>query len=785
MLGRSWPAAGAQGLAAPVLLLAVLAALVAALDLWWVARDVAPMPHPFDPYAYLARSFRFLEAPDLSRVPELALHGRPPLYQLLSLPGLAIFGRSLDAALLLNVVSKLALLGCTGAMAWLLGGARAGLLAALLVVAYPPVVHLSHVYRPHAALPTCVAASSLFLLLLVRRPSPPLAWAAGASLSFGLLIHPSFALVMGLPALAAGLHLALFRSPPRIPETPARSIAWLLAKLRDPFVTRGLVVAALLALLPAAVWYLSHGDALLEKARFVGARDKIIHLGFPRRGGLLFWYVRTAPAAVSNVLTAFAALGVIQCLRRPSVPRLLLVFALVAGLFSLNLQPARAWWYGAMLLPLAACVTAVGVSELRPARLGQAAALVCAGVAVFLLAFLHLGDAPWSRPVARALGSPLGKDACATLRNAFFCPAPPQPEPWPFTKMMATAEHHSQCGSGRPCTVFLAGKTQYRPFGDGWPTLSTGLFDFHSVQAVPEASFVFLISAAKQCGVEQMLQSDLVVWFEPDARERLGCFGAWSAFLDGPPSPFARSHATLGSFPVPGGRRARLTARTAPLTREEREAVLEGTARAATEANRARREVIRESQEILPARQEIAPQVARTTDGRSARADRPSSMVWAGLRSVHLLGPGHAPAARGHGALGEEHALPFVTLAGGVELAVLAVLVGLGGHGNVLERRDGRLHGLHFRHQLGLRAAGPEHGTRDRQRRRRRETGLQKLPPVQGVSRFFAHESVFLSLGCRRFLHPRPVRRRKSPGGDPLDARTIARIQPFTKSRKR
>lgn len=573
---RAWRAA---------LALAALAAGVVALDLWWIARDSAPMPHPYDPYAYLARALRFPAAPGWGGVSALSLDGRPPLYQLLSLPLLALFGRSLDAALLVNVAFKLVLLGCTYAIGRLLGGARAGLLAALLVAAYPPVVHLTHVYRPHAALPACVAASTLLLLLLLRRPSPPLAWATGLSLAFGLLIHPIFALVLGLPSLAVGLYLALFRAPPRLPEAAARSGAWLVAKLRDPLLTRGLAVAALLAVVPAGLWYLAHGATLIDQHQLVAGRARPLQLGFPRLSSQLFWYALSAPAALSNVLTAVVALGVFQCLRRPSAPRLLLVFALVAGLLSLNLDATRVWWYGAELLPLAAAISAVGVVELRPPALARAAAGACAAVAVFLLAFVHLGDAPWSRPVARALGSRVGKSSCATLRNALFCPAPPRSEAWPFTAMMAAAAApDAPCGGERPCRVFLAGKTQYRPYGDGWPTLSSALFDFHAVLAAPQCSFVFLVPVRDRCGMDLMLGSDYVVWFEPDGSERIGCFGAWSEFLAAPPPALA--YHTLARFELPGGRHARLSARTGPATPQERQAVAEALRKVLPRRNR-------------------------------------------------------------------------------------------------------------------------------------------------------------------------------------------------------
>jgi hypothetical protein len=567
------------------LALAALATGVVALDLWWIARDSAPMPHPYDPYAFLARALRFPEAPGWAGVAALSLQGRPPLYQLLSLPLLAVFGRSLDAALLLNVAFKLVLLGCTYGIGRLLGGVRAGLLAALLVAAYPPVVYLGHVYRPHAVLPACVAASTLLLLLLLRRPSPQLAWASGLSLAFGLLIHPTFALVLGLPSLAAGVFLALFRAPPRWPPAPTRSGAWLLAKLRHPLVTRGLLPAALIALLPALLWYLSYGATLVDAHQLVASRARPLQLGFPRLSSELFWYVLSAPAALSNVLTALVVLGVLQCLWRPSPPRLLLVFALGAGLLSLNLHATRAWWYGAELLPLAAAISAVGVVELRPAALARAGAALCAIVAIFLLAFVHLGDAPWSRPVARALGSRVGKASCATLRNALFCPGPPRSDTWPFTAMMAAAAaHDASCGSARPCVVFLAGKMQYRPYGDGWPTLSSALFDFHAALGAPQHAFAFRVPVRDHCGMDGMLGSDYVVWFEPDGAERIGCFGAWSEFLAAPPP--ALGYETLARFELPGGRHARLSARTAPATPQEREAVAEALRKVLPRRNR-------------------------------------------------------------------------------------------------------------------------------------------------------------------------------------------------------
>lgn len=563
-------------------LLAGLMIAAVSMDQWWIWRDAAPMPHPFDPYAYLANALRFLHRVEtaglgqaVGGLHELALQGRPPLYQLLSLPGLALFGRSADAGLLVNAAFEAALMVSTWGLARLVGGPRAGLLAALLVVSYPPIAHLAHIYRPHFALPACVATSTWLLLRLARERAPRAALLFGTSLAFGLLIHPTFALVLAAPTLVVGSHLLLSGGEPRRPADLRGTPRWLLARLRDPFVTRGLAPAALIALAPTLLWVAYAGHELFGIASHYAARPKPPMVGFPGVESAFWWYPLTAPGALSNVLAGLAAYGLVRCSLGPGAALRVLAFTLAAGLCMLTLQPARAWWYAASVLPLAAAVTAVGICRTRPPGLAGVLAVACVGVALFCGWTVRWGVPAPARPLAAALGAPLGSQTCLTPRSAAFCPAPPRIERWPARDIVAAVvESDRRCGGpGRPCNVFLA--LPYAPdfrFRSGWPNLSTAFFDYHAARHWPELQVGFLRDSLRRCDVAAVLASDYVLWLEPSSERRSGCFDTWTRFFDSPPRAFARAHEDLASFPLPRGRRARLVVRSAPLDAAERRA---------------------------------------------------------------------------------------------------------------------------------------------------------------------------------------------------------------------
>lgn len=546
------------------LALALLVLAVAGAHALWIARNAAPMPHPQDPYYYLARTLEFadaLRAGSAAGVREafegLATAGRSPLYQLLATPFVLVLGRSIEAALLINALWWIALLLAANGLGQLLAGRRAGLLAAVVTAAFPPLVHLSHVYRPHFALAACVAVSLWLLLRLLERPSVAAAWAAGVSLSVALAMHPTAAWSLGFPAAAIGLHLVFFRSPPRLPAGPHAAPRWLVAKLADPLLWRGLAPAAFVAVAPTLAWYASFGAPLLERAGDL-AEEQVVVLGFPGVEPSLSWYLRTAPGALSNVLAAFGALAVLAALLRRQLASQLLAWSVVVGLAVLSLTWLRVWWYAAPLLaPLAALVGAF-VLRLRPVALARAVGAGCVAVSFLVFVFVLYAPASWSG-LARALGAPLDSPSCDNLRPALFCPGRAYPEPWPVPEILRQVQADDpRCASGeRRCRMFLVGPDRFAPGA----MLGRGLLSYEWVRGWPGARVEVLGIHRGNCGLPAFPDSDYLLTLEPAPGPRSPCYEAWGALLREPPPFFSRNWRGLGSFRLPDGRIATLQRR--------------------------------------------------------------------------------------------------------------------------------------------------------------------------------------------------------------------------------
>ena len=116
-----------------MLALAAIVAGVSAANVWWIRRDAAPWPHPRDPYVYLANTLRFVDelgaqgwSDPGGALTRLSFEGRPPLYQLLSVPFVLVGGRSEDAALLVNVLLVVVLLACVYGIGRIAANGRAG-----------------------------------------------------------------------------------------------------------------------------------------------------------------------------------------------------------------------------------------------------------------------------------------------------------------------------------------------------------------------------------------------------------------------------------------------------------------------------------------------------------------------------------------------------------------------------------------------------------------------------------------------------------------------------------
>ena len=109
-------------------LLALLIGVVSLANVQWIRADAAPMAQPADPYIYARNTLEFMHAVKLGQLADipaalwdLSFMGRPPLYQIISIPFVALFGPSIDAMLGSNVLLNGVLLALVGVQAEQLG----------------------------------------------------------------------------------------------------------------------------------------------------------------------------------------------------------------------------------------------------------------------------------------------------------------------------------------------------------------------------------------------------------------------------------------------------------------------------------------------------------------------------------------------------------------------------------------------------------------------------------------------------------------------------------------
>lgn len=556
--------------------LGLLVAMVSLIHIAWIIQDTRPQPGT-DASAYLIKTFEFVDrlkeregALLWQSVAGLSIAGgRPPLYQLLSVPFICAFGRSEDGAVSVNVIFEAILLLSTYGIGRLASGGKTGLLAAFLVATYPPIVDTSRIYLPHVATPACVALSLWLLLLLLGTRSVKVAWLFGASLAFGMLIQLQFLYLF--PALVVfGTYMLLFQTAPQRPPNLKGVPHWLSAKLCDPFVLRGLLPGALIAAGLTAAWYLPHSQAILALRQGVTEIYGDVTVGFPDVPRSFWWYALTAPGAISTVLAVLLAAGLVvgTIKRRPGDYVLVIVFLTMYSAFSLSRQ-VMGWMYFASVLPVAAALTAVGVIDIckvhsaMQARLGRllpaGVVLVCAGVAAFNFSVVTWGVQPWNRRMAIRLGAPLNSRTCLKRMPVAFCPNPARAEDWRAGDILQVILDDPEC-QGRTCHLVVV------PLQDSFNSL---IFDYYLARDFPDSRERVSVSSAigwrGEPGTGEWIASDYLVYI-PQLTGGAGIRTALTRFLASPPPVFADVHREVASFALPGGWTARLIKRTGPLT---------------------------------------------------------------------------------------------------------------------------------------------------------------------------------------------------------------------------
>ncbi len=542
--------------------------LVSGFHLVWILKDQGRMIKP-DCYIYLRNLLLFIDDFSLRDLPasidQLNTGGRPPLYQLLTTPFILLFGRSEDALLAVNFLFLFVLVVATYNICRVAVSAKAGLLAAFLVATYSPVIHLFRAYLPHAALPACFALNIWSSLVLLERKSTRSAWFYGATLALGLLVHPRFVSVAAVPAVTCGIYLLISVARAGPWEGSSRVGSWVWGRFREPLVIRGLVPALLMAVLPAAIWYVTQGDFLfktIEDVSSSGVARSVGYLGVPHG----FWFfARTAPAAMSNFFVLIAAIGLLAALFKRDLASRFLAITFAGGYVVSSSNWFLVWWNFAALLPVAACLSAIWIVGLRSRWLSGALAFACLAIGTFIFSVVSFGAQPWGRDMARALGSPLadGK-TCENVYSTAFCPSPPQSDLWPVAEVLQEIVDDPECSTAKPCRVLVVDYLLSTRDAPGFWFRRVGYF----VTSLGLGQRIHVLYQDRfNLRLRSLLESEYVLY--PDVslsrRTPFSYYQAIIKFLQDPSTRFGETHEAVATFAGVGGE-ARLLKRTGPLT---------------------------------------------------------------------------------------------------------------------------------------------------------------------------------------------------------------------------
>lgn len=548
--------------------LGILTVVVCSANLLWIFRDQGLEPYP-DNYMYRIRLLSFVDKLDTatwsqlwSSLGELSVLGRPPLYQLLSVPFIYLFGRSEDTAVVVNILFLAMLIVSTYHVGRLVKNGKAGLLAALVVSSFPPIINISHWHLPHAALPACVALSLWLLLEIITKRSIKTAWAFGASLAFGLLIRHNFMLILAVPTAVFGLYMLLFQMRPRWPAHFRETPAWLANRVGDRFIVFGLLPGAIISL-SALFWYATWGRRLADTLDFVQSVG-LMAFGFPGVEPSFWWYLQTSPSAISYLFTAGAACGLLLAIAKPRIETSVLVVTLMSSYILLTSMTALVWWNFAAILPIVAVLSTTWIFRLRYRWLAQGLVVIYATTSIFNFSLVAWGIPAALRPAAIALGYPLDSEACHAQYARLslgLCSIPPdrEPEKHPTREIIRTIfsdsiSNDSKCRE-RPCVLtsfYMGTYIGVRP--------ATLLYFVRKEWPDFRLRLRGLEGGGRRLDINALLESDYLLypdgWMAP-SRNTMDAV----RLIESSPDAFADAHQLLATFEFPDGRKIKLVKR--------------------------------------------------------------------------------------------------------------------------------------------------------------------------------------------------------------------------------
>ncbi len=562
--------------------LALLILTSSLLAIQWLRADTLLGPEN-DSKVYFVKTVEFLdtfssrEGENLGEfLQNLSYSGRPPLYQLLSIPFLLVLGRSMDSAVTINLLFQALQVFSIFQTGKLISNAKTGFLAAILVSVYPPIVELARLYTPHGVLAACVSFALWRLAVLYHERSVKNIWLFMVALIFGVFIHPTFIFALWLPALVGSIYALFFQAEPRRPTNAREFLAWLKTKLADPIFVRGFLPSALLGVILVAGWYLSGEATLLNLLRTISTGQlgefrgyEVFTKGLRLDGVSYFWwYLITMPNAISLVFTGFFVVGLGYTLwKRKSASLLLAATYLGTYLVFANLT-TMTWLHFAEVLPVVALISVTWVGEINNRFLTAVLSAILIVTSLFVYVYVGWGTDRMAQ-AAIVMGAPITSKGVCQSYDQVFCPLPPSRDDWGISEILKTIAADPDCQPGR-CGVLVL---------NPWGFEFTGYtFLYYETVEFPKSPLMITQMDGGAFGIvpfdfEALLQSSFIVYVS-QKKPGQSYFGVATKLIQNPPESFALSHRELAKFKLPGRRTAVLVKRVAPLTLVEAEEVI-------------------------------------------------------------------------------------------------------------------------------------------------------------------------------------------------------------------
>jgi len=547
-------------------------------NLSWIVRDASPM-YVVDSYSQASSVLHTIDSgwptgpgEVSARLRALSHGGRPPLFELTTIPFVLAFGRSEDAIISVNLMYLGALMLGVYGLSKVVAGPAAGFAAMIAVASFPPIVHLIRGYRSYFGAIAAIAVTLYFLVLVLRDRKASSVWLAASACTAALMIHPLSVWALLVPMATTWILVAL--NPKRRPALESRGTAgtWAVRWGRDPLVLKALLPATLLPIAATISWYSVFGQRFfwfsgtLRSGWLASFRDmENVVYSFGWVPADLRWYPLTSPFTISLPLAVGTVAATVWLLLKGGILGRLLVLWLAAAYVLIPTMAGFHWSYGAFALPIVAAV------------LGSAAGAVPSGwrrtIAVFLVvivSLLNFSIVTWGTPafpdrIRRTWG--VGETDCVRLG-----PHPATERRWPIGDVVADLVQVTNSLEKNDVTVFAF-----------TPKIPYNIFAFALRQHWPETDIRFVGEGAPYWGapypVDQLLESEILIVRFPlaDACSRPATnifFPATACFFFDLPQEFSSSHAEVGQYQLPDGDVVRLLMRTSPATVEEIDATL-------------------------------------------------------------------------------------------------------------------------------------------------------------------------------------------------------------------